>query len=356
MKIKASYIDFFFVTLTFACQIWTIKFGLLSLPILVYGIMGTAAVFIEKKIEFLYLILILVLSFSLALTTLNDGAGIFHYSYYFGIITIFFIFIFFYLAQAIREKTKKDYHSVYFLAILLAIGFVILKTPEKLLIASDGNVGLFNEKGLFSYYITLMAGSYWFIKRNLLSVIFFVMVLIYCSIIQEATRAILPFIAVILVFLKNIRISLRVIFISILFIFLALFFFMEPLIYKLNIALNAGGVDGRNAAVTILIEQGLNNLYLGNGFHSYLGNRWELLPMPGDFPYDYPGSMLLELIYEVGIPLTVIIVAVLTKVVFGKVSLFGMAAVLSVVISGGKQDILMWYTLIVLARLNKHST
>jgi hypothetical protein len=76
--------------------------------------------------------------------------------------------------------------------------------------------------------------------------------------------------------------------------------------------------------------------------------------MPGDFPYDYPGSMVLEMLYEIGIPMTFIMITLVTKAIFGRVNLFGWISVLIIFASGGKQDILMWYTLLVFCYLQKY--
>jgi hypothetical protein len=57
------------------------------------------------------------------------------------------------MTKVVIHKSHKDLGAGFFSAIFLAFGVAILITPEKLFIASDGDVGLFNEKGLFSYYV-----------------------------------------------------------------------------------------------------------------------------------------------------------------------------------------------------------
>ena len=82
-------------------------------------------------------------------------------------------------------------------------------------------------------------------------------------------------------------------------------------------------------------------MLVGHGYGSYLSYRAALLPLPEGLEYDYGGSLWLELIFEIGLVATLLMVFLVSRLVFARISVLTIVAVGLLGSIGVKHDVQM---------------
>ncbi|WP_147289923.1 hypothetical protein [Crenobacter cavernae] len=341
--------DIVFFALLFFSQIWTIKIGPLSVAMLFFA---ACALFYPKfnKIPLAAYLLGTAAVSSIIFWWVPAYDSTLHYSRLMPIISVFFVFLFLSLIKLFDSYKLSSAARNYALTCLLfSLLSAAIFTTQNFISAEDGPVGFFNEKGLYGYYLVLLGLILITQRPGLFSISILFLITNYVFFVVEASRALLLYIAFAFIYLQagNIKTKIWLLFFALLLAMAVIFSnFGEMLALKLSILGSGEGTIGRYAAMTLVANSTLSEFVFGHGFGTYLNYRAMHLELPGDATYDYAGSLILELIFEVGLPATLMLLVILTKYVFGRFSVFLFCAFICLVAIGGKHDIQMLTSII----------
>lgn len=335
--------------LAFFGQIWTLRFGPLSVAMLCF--VGASLISLNfHKIPLIAYTIFLAFMISIAFVWPEPYSSAFHYSKLLPIVSIFLQLMLLNVCISLdHNRPPLNASIVLFVAILFCLISAVLLTPSNFFFPGDGPLAFFNEKGLFGQYLTLLAVLMIVYRPSLGISVIGVGVIVYVLFIVEAGRAVLVLLSFLLVFLDSSRNKAKVftaIFILSGFGFVATSSFGSTILFKLSILFSGEGVIGRYAAMAMILNASISDLLTGHGYGTYLNYRAFSIPLPGGAEYDYPGSLLLQLIFEIGVFGTSFIILLLTKLTFGRVSLLLIASVVSIVFIGGTHDVLMMISIV----------
>jgi hypothetical protein len=231
-------------------------------------------------------------------------------------------------------------------ALLLAsVLLMVVLTPEvRAGAAGDGTVGLFNERGTAGYYVASLACLLVALRPGWRSWGVFAAAAVFALLVLHSGRALAFFAASLVLVLRRAGVAGKLVAlaaVAVALLLLARTPFLDEQALKLALLLSGEGGVGRYAAAALLADSSPRELLLGHGFGSYLAFRAYLLPMPLDVVYDYPGSVWLELAFEVGLVATGAIVLAVARFVFGRIDLLAIVAVLLLGAFGVKHDVQM---------------
>jgi len=338
--------------------VWTIKMGSLSLAGLAFVILGLPNFGINKKLLPFYLMMC-VGAISFAINYEQSYSDAIYYSIYFPVISIFFIYVWTRWVENIKLFLSENLiEKSCWISILLALTMVLINSPLALISPIDGPNGLFNEKGILGQYLAITSSLLLSVNRSQLVRFVFLIILIYNIAILESGRAIFFYTSVFLIYyqVNHNKVSIKLI--SIIFFFLGLIFitfgydFLIAQLDKIEMALYSDrDLIGRYAASFLLRESSPTELLYGHGFGSYLSYRAESLPLFG-MEFDYPGSVLIELLFEVGIFITIIVLLILSRLVFNSHSFIYLTVIILLLSFGVKHDITTFTSLLVAQIIN----
>jgi hypothetical protein len=241
-------------------------------------------------------------------------------------------------------------HRTCWFASFLAILFVAILTPTALYSSVDGQVGLFNEKGILGQYLSILGILLVASKSTPMSIIWSLLLFLYSVTILESGRAVVFAIAILFIYVAR-RYAIR--FTSILSLAVLSACFSPLVIPFFNVQLNKIGLIlfsdaslvGRYAAAYLVRTSSLQDLLIGHGYGSYLASRAMLLPLYGE-EYDHAGSFLLEMIFELGAPLTLLLIISCSFVMFSRASLPLLASTVLLFLFGVKSDAMMYFAML----------
>ncbi len=333
------------------------KVGPLSVASFFFLLLSVLSPAIEKRGLFLYFAGLMGL-ISLLFSYLPYDSNLVQYRLSFPIISLLFLLAW---SQWLNIVEKSTNMQVIQFACYAALVFTLLSistlTPDSLFQAIDGSVGFFNEKGIQGQYLVIVGFILYFSSPTRLNLFLFVIVLMYSTFILESGRALVFCFAVFSLLWNNLSklrkfCSLAVLILLFCFSFLLNAPFLTDQYDKILLLFyGEHSLVGRYAAAFLIRESNIIDLLFGHGFGSYLRQRAVELPL-FDLEYDYPGSVIFELIYEVGLIATLVIVMMITYVNF---RVFGVTFLIAVICSlffGVKHDVTVFFSLIALQFIN----
>jgi hypothetical protein len=341
--------------LLYGTQVWTI--GLPSFSVAIASLL-VASVFAAKPRKLhpaVHIVAIAAIASSIYIGQ-PVTTPIFQYSLLFSIATIVNLLAAANIIHAINNDPPFEISTGHlYIAALLCFFFIAICTPEALTGTKDGAVGLFNEKGLAGYYLGYV-GMELLVRRNRCSRIVATALICFGLFILQSGRQLSIIAAIALLFLDQLSIkkklrSLVVILLTISAI-MSTSYFSEQLI-KIDLLQTGQGGVGRYAAAYILSQLNVGDLLVGHGYGSYLAYRIDVPELPDGSPYDYAGSVIFELIFEIGLILTVALILLVCKFTFKKVTLLKTLATTMLLAFGVKHDVQMLTGVIFAAHMNK---
>lgn len=331
-------------------QFWTIKIGMASMPMI--GMLVATLLSYEQisKVHPLTFIVILYLAISAIYNAQQWDAEFIQYTPYFSLLALSF-WIFSHIT--LREiQDIKDERAFFRFAIYCAIlGFMnaAIISPYSIITPQDGEMGFFNEKGLFGYYVSILSCVLYIYSSSNFRWIILAVFLGYTGFIIESSRSFLVYASLFALYLDSVGWrKLVYIFLAVLFSVTCAYLFgvLDNVIAKLEIIQDNAGTIGRYAATQTITHLDLNSILFGTGFGTYLSTRSLYVEVLPELPYDYAGSFLMEMIVELGIVQTVILYLGITKILYNRVSLPLLGTIIMLTLTGGKQDLQMIFGLI----------
>ena len=346
--LNASIVFSFFL---FSCGIWAIRLGVLSLPPLALIALGVPYVRLFSKHLYWYLGMLLA-GFFVLFSDSTDGHLGFYYSKVFRIIPLIMFFSWLNLSRLVKSSllSRDIIHRTCWIASILAILLVAILSPSALYSPVDGQVGLFNEKGILGQYLSIVGILLVASKSSPLCIAWSLLLFFYSVIILESGRAVVFAIAVLFVFLARYYV---IRFTSILSLSALSACFSPLFIPFFNVQLNKIGLIlfsdtslvGRYAAAYLVRTSSLQEFLIGHGYGSYLASRAMLLPLYG-MDYDHAGSFLLEMVFEIGVPLTLLLIMACSLAMFSRASLPLLASTVLLFLFGVKSDAMMYFAML----------
>jgi hypothetical protein len=339
---KINYKTLLFLITIFSVQIWIIKLSLASIAMIGF-VLSSLLMGNFKKLPIMIYPIGLIAILSAFISNIPFHPDQIQYSPWFAVLVVVLWIFYINLSINIRE-VLNDKLLIYgcYLNIIFCIAMIAFLTPDALISQVDGQVGLFNEKGLAGYYLASISCLLISIRRSWKEILTFVVISIYVLFILRSGRSIFYYMAVILLYVDKASISKRI-YLALTVIAISLFIssteFASEQFYKIELLMTGEGGVGRYAAALIISMQDAFHLFMGNGFGSYLSYRAYLIPLEEGLLYDYPGSLILELFFEVGVILTLLFMVIITKFVFKRISITLFLAMLLLCFFGGKQDV-----------------
>ena len=267
------------------------------------------------------------------------------------------------LTQSWKIKFPKLPSIYFFCAILFAIIPVFILHNEKIFIAENGHYGLFIEKGILGQYLAVISCLLVANKKNKLNNLVFFVTLFYVIFIIQSNRAILIYLCFFILQGKYNSFSTLKLIKYLLFIILisgtSIFLFPDVnllLMDKVKLLLNPyiENPIGRYAASYLIYNLDTWEILFGRGLGSYLTDRRDILTLLQGQAYDYPGSLILQSIYELGTILTLILSIFFTKAVFGDYKFRSFVCIILLGLTGGFQDIFQMFLYYVFNILNHY--
>jgi hypothetical protein len=341
-----------FIILLFALQFYTIKLGGLRLAI-IFFILTALLNFNVRKIPIIAYIYFIIALIS-AIVNYDSSAGIqdLHYSLSFILITLLIQFSWLNLSVSITNiqlESKTIIRSCYW-AIILCFISIAVKTPSSFFHAMNGDVGFFIEKGLAGYYLTFLSCILLFTDINKkINRFLFVAITLYVLLILQAGRSLFFISAVFLLFLERRILKINIItIVASIIIFIALLqtSFAQEQLNKLMLLSDENGGVGRYATFYIIKNLSIKDFLLGHGYGTYLAFRSSVVDLPDVGDFDYAGSFILEYIFEMGFIFTCILIFLIEKFIFKKITFYLTLSTILLLTFGGKQDTLMFGSLL----------
>lgn len=339
-----------FLLLLFSNQFWTLKLGPLSFAMLAFALTSMLVVRFRRT-HLMGSIVLVSFLISILFVWPTQYESSLHYSRILPVISVVLQFLFLNLIIFFRKSILPNNTHIYvYVCLLFSTTAALLLTPENFLSPGDGFVGLFNEKGMYGYYLTLLALVLVVHRGTLSSYLLLAIILFYVLFVVEAARSLLLIIAFLFLVQqiegRNKKL-ISILALSLTILLIAYSDFGDLLQIKLAILYSGDGQVGRYAAFSLLINSSPYELIFGHGYGTYLNYRALFIEMPDGAEYDYAGSLILQLLFEIGLLGTIAIFALLVKLIFGRVTLF-FTGVLSCLTSiGGTHDIQMFVTIII---------
>ncbi len=334
----------------FSVQIWVIKLSLASIAMIGF-VFSSLLMGNFYKLPILIYPIGLIAILSAFISNIPFHPDQLQYSPWFAVLVVILWVFYINLSFNIRG-ILNDKLLIYgcYLNIIFCIVMIAFLTPDALISQVDGQVGLFNEKGLAGYYLASISCLLISLRRSWKEVLTLIVISIYVLFILRSGRSIFYYMAIIFLYVDKISISNRI-YLALIVLALSLFIgsteFASEQFYKIDLLMTGEGGVGRYAAALIISLQDTFHLLMGNGFGSYLSYRAHLIPLEEGLLYDYPGSLILELVFEIGIIFTLFFLVGFTKFVFKRISLILFLAILLLCFFGGKQDVQMLSGLLV---------
>ncbi len=249
------------------CGIWTLKVGPLSVASFSFILFGLLNFGFSKR-NYLVYVGFAALIFSAFLTFEESEHTAFQYSIYFPVISLLFI----YAWTRWVVVVEKYHHSKLiplscYISIILALGAVAVLTPAALYSAIDGQVGLFNEKGIIGQYLAVLSVILFFQRGNsqrLLANFLLVSIILYNVVVLQSGRAVFYYVAAAFLYFGVCKFRLKLkhtllIIVLVAFIATVGYEFIEIQIDKLFLLLLASDdLVGRYAAAFLVRESNIS--------------------------------------------------------------------------------------------------
>lgn len=334
------------IVLLAATQIWTLQVGLLSVAIAGFVALSLPWLRVSQipAVALAGSLIALLSAWTAPLPPIHFEG--FHYSRAFSLATLAIFMCWLTWVHQLRSDAILRIPAIAYLLLLAgALITMLLMNPELPQgLAMDGKVGLFNEKGIAAYYLASVACVWVSVRPGGWSVLVFCVIALFTLLVLESGRALLFYGAFFLLLLRTFRGAAAWMAVAgaiLAGLVLAQTSFLDDQLLKIGLLLAGEGGLGRYAAAAILSDVNQRELWLGHGYGTYLVHRADLLPMPVEMAYDYPGSLWLELVFELGWVAAVCILLGLSRVVFGQVSWLTVGAVFLLGAIGVKHDVQM---------------
>ena len=338
-------------------QFWTIKIGLVSIPMIALML---AAIISYKQILRFNIFVYIVIAYLAISATYHAKQWESEYIQYTPFFTFLALIFWWFSIALLLELKDRDYESalkrIAPYCIVVAFIGVIMNSPMSIATPMDGEMGFFNEKGLFGYYISILSCVVFVYSRRRIGWIVLLISIIYSVYIIGSSRSLLIYASLLVLYFENINIKKSINFsVGSLFLIGILYFggALDETLGKLQIIQENSGVIGRYAATFTVTQLALPDILFGTGFGTYLDTRSLYVDVLPELPYDYAGSFLLEMIVEIGIVQTTLLYLGLTKLLFNKVSFSLFMVVMMLTLTGGKQDLQMLFGLIIFSLIYK---
>lgn len=349
--LKKSNVVFF--VLIFFTQIWTIKIGPLSVAMFGFVLASLVRLKLFSIPVVAYAVLVGFVA-SVFFVWPEQYDSTLYYSKIFPLISIAIQLLFVNILGAYKGAVLPRCTHVYiYLNLLFALASAAILTPENFISASDGFVAFFNEKGLYGHYLSLLVILLVVHRDSRFNYLLFCLVSAYVFFVIQAGRSLLLYLAFFFILVQIGSLKVKIYTIAGLCCILPLVVFGDfgnMLLVKLSILGSGDGMIGRYAAMSIVLNSSTRDLLWGHGYGTYLNYRAVNMDLPGGAEYDYAGSLILQFLVEIGLPATIIVLALLVKYIFGRITVLLFCALLCLVAIGGAHDIQM-LTTIVLVKL-----
>lgn len=344
-----------FAFLLLAQSIWTYSlFGLRAAHIASVVLILDTKINQKRLITYICLLIYFILYSYGRVNLTNNNAIQYSVEYWIFCIVVWLLF-FEFLSQSWKKDAPKVNSALFFLAYLIAIIPIMASEPNKLFQAVDGNYGFFIEKGVFGQYLALVSCLLFSKNKSQLNFIIFISTVIYTLAVIQSNRSLLIYLSF---FILNtfhsrnqVKFSFQKIVITLFALIITSVFFSNILFdtYKIFIskmvAIENSSVNiGRYAAIQLLLFLDTWDFLFGKGLGSYLNDRQQMFPLLMGQIYDYPGSLLIQSLYELGFFLTAIFSLFFTKAVFGNYKLIGFLCIIILGAVGGFQDAFSLFT------------
>lgn len=361
MEIRFNYKLFLLAVLIISQQFFLLKFGSASLPILLFIFCSLLSALINSSVYFIFtqifVVCITIFGVFNIISTIDNRYfnEALQYTLYFPLFQLMIISSFVQLSGVFRDlKSNKALEFIVLISIFIAFLSLFIQSPNKMFLAMDGRLGFFSEKGLFSYYVSLLSIFLVILNRSVLYFIIAISVLSYSLIIQEASRVLLLIASysLVLIYLdlrhgKNKYIFMCAFLLIILVPISFYLGFFDKLILKLTLITEYSGGVGRYAASYMISKSNLLEILVGHGYPFYIYDRYTVLPMHGQL-YDYAGSLFFELFYEIGALGYLVVLLIVTRLVFGSISVLLLMSIFILTLVGGKHDVQMYFSFLIL--------
>lgn len=336
--------------LLFSQQLWTVKIGLASVPM--FGL-AVAALLSYRQFVKISPYIYLVIGYLVASAIYNSRqwtSDYIQYTPYFTLLALGFWILSIAVLQYLKKSSTENDLSKYTLfCVISAFVGVVINSPLSIATPMDGEMGFFNEKGLFGYYISILSCAVYLYSEVRIKWVFLLCLMMYSFLVIESSRSLLIYASIIALYLDILDKRYIKKTISLLLIIVIPLYFsgaFNGVIGKLEIIQENAGTIGRYAATYTVSQLNWNGLLFGTGFGTYLDTRSAHVAVIPELPYDYAGSFLLEMVVEIGVIQTAILYFGIAKILFGRVSFLLISTVIMLTLTGGKQDLQMIFGLI----------
>lgn len=338
-----------FFLLLFFTQFWTVKIGPFSVAMLSFIL---ASLIVNKFLE-INIIAYLALGYFIVSTIFlwpNQYDNSLHYSILLPFISIILQLLFLnYVAVFNRANLPEQTHVYVYFCLLFSLIAAAALTPENVFSPGDGPVAFFNEKGIYGHYLTLLAIILVVHRWSKINILLFLLIGSYVLLIIQAGRSLLLLLAFLFLIIQigggKVKIYSVAAFFST-FLMIASSDFGNILMVKLAILASGDGVVGRYAAMSLLLNSSIQDIMFGHGYGTYLNYRAFYIDLPAGAEYDYPGSLILQFIFEIGLLPALVILSLLVKIIYRRVTILYLCSLLCLVAIGGTHDIQMLTTII----------
>ncbi len=333
------------------------KVGPLSVASFFFLLLSVLSPAIHRRGLFLYFAGLMGL-ISLLFSYLPYESNLIQYRLSFSIVSLLFLLAWCQWLNIVEKSTNMQaIQFACYAALVLTLLSVSALTPDSLFRAIDGSVGFFNEKGILGQYLVIVGFILYFSRPTRFNLCLLVIVFMYSALILESGRALIFCFAVFLLLLNILSKLIIFCLLAVLFLLFSFSLMVDiPFLtvqYDKILFLFYGeqSLVGRYAAAFLIRESDIVDLLFGHGYGSYLRQRAIELPL-FDLEYDYPGSVIFELIYEVGLIATLALVMMLTYINFRAVGVIFLIAIICSLSFGVKHDVTVFFSLMALQFIN----
>ncbi len=261
---------------------------------------------------------------SYALSQPPRAATGFHYSFWFSLSTLLILGAWVNWTLMLRRyQPGRDLSTPLLISILVCIVSIAVLSPLALVEPVDRPVGFFNEKGLAGCFLASVSCLYVALRRDALGWTVFALSAVFSLVVLESGRSLLFYAVAGTLALETSSLRWRVAAMVVALAAGTLLVdtdFFKGQMHKIDLLTQGSGELGRYAAAKIVSETSWAEVLVGHGYGSYLSYRAALLPLPEGLEYDYGGSLWLELIFEIGLVATLLMVFLVSRLVFARIS------------------------------------